>query len=107
MSIYDTDKIDAIGVDNNTGHLALFLIDGNDWEDEDHHLLLLQGKINLYLSYIESGQIMENYPDAADRAIEIVIHFQYEPLQKGIQFLKQVKNIIQDAGYLFDYHIHS
>jgi len=105
LSLYDTNTIDAIGIDNAKDCVTLALIDGEDWANEEQHLLLLQEKLNSYLSFIESGEIVTSYKEAEGRDIEIVIHFKNDVPQTCVSFLGNVKEIINDAGFMFNYYI--
>src|SRR6266540_2021756 len=65
MSISETDKIDVIGIDSASGDVILTVSDHLDWEDVGTHLLQLQEKLNTYLAFIESGEMLESYPKSA------------------------------------------
>jgi hypothetical protein len=71
MSIEKPDVVDAIGIKNETGKVVLNLLDAWDWTDEHAHLVALQSKLNGYFEFIESGQLVEAYPQAAGRKIII------------------------------------
>ncbi|MDQ0110680.1 DUF6572 domain-containing protein [Paenibacillus harenae] len=105
MSLYDTNTIDAIGIDKEKGCATLALIDSEDWVKEEQHLLLLQEKLNSYMSFIESGEINTSYREAEGKDIEIVIHFKNDIPQSCIDFLVSVKEIIKDAGFMFSYYV--
>ncbi len=64
MSILEKNKVDAIGKSKIENKVALMIADHLDWENELEHLILLQYKINTYISFIESGQVYDAYPDA-------------------------------------------
>lgn len=38
-----------------------------DWDDELEHIHALQEKINAYLRFVESGEILGKYPQAAGK----------------------------------------
>lgn len=105
MSLYDSNTVDAIGIDKEKDHVTLALIDSEDWTNEEHHLLLLQEKLNSYLSFIESGEIITSYKEAKGKDIEIAIHFKNDIPQSCIDFLRDVKEIINEAGLMFNYQI--
>jgi hypothetical protein len=52
--------------------------------------VLLQGKINLYLAFVESGEMVDAYPDSEGRAVAIRIVFKYAPNADGVLFLARV-----------------
>ena len=69
MSVEQTDKIDFIGSDKESNSIILTISDHLDWEDSERHLLLLQEKLNNYLAFCESGEILEVYPQAKNKHI--------------------------------------
>ena len=100
MSIEHTDTVDLIGTDK-TGMVVLTISDHLEWNDE--HLLLLQEKLNSYLSFIESGEIFESYPSAKNSNIRIDVVCKYEPTTEGASFLSKCADIITKAGFKFGY----
>ena len=91
MSITQSDKIDSIGVDKSTGNVILTITDHLDWENETIHLLALQEKINCYIEFIESGQILESYPNSKNKNIIIEIISKYNYPINGSLFLEEIK----------------
>ncbi len=105
MSIKKTNEVDSIGIDNKTGYVTLAIFDSFDCADEEEHLLLLQENLNSYLSFLESGEVYNAYEDAKGREFEIKIHFKYEIPQNGQEFLNNVSEIIENAGFHFDFKV--
>ena len=106
-TITDTNKVDLIGYNMECDRVDIGIIDSLDWIDEEKHLLLLQDKINSYLSFIESGQIYEVKPEAKTKKIIISVVFKYSPTDNAIKFLFEVAKILQDAGYGFEYQVET
>jgi hypothetical protein len=104
MSIEQTKVIDAIGIDNATDNVVLTISDHINWlEQTNDHLFLLQEKLNSYLAFIESGEIVDAYPDAKNRKVVTDIVYKY-PLNKQAQeFYQKVEKIIENAGIEFQY----
>ncbi|MFB2647968.1 DUF6572 domain-containing protein [Shewanella mangrovisoli] len=102
MSIEDQDSIDAIGIDNE-GVVVLTISDHLEWDDK--HLLLLQEKINIYLAFLESGEVFESYPDSRGREFKINIMCKYEPTALATRFLSQCTDIINQVGIKFGYQV--
>jgi hypothetical protein len=70
MPIDDLRVVDAISLDpHDIVNLTIF--DAWDWTDESGHLLMIQEKINTYFNFIQSGQLLEAYPNAAGKKILI------------------------------------
>ena len=74
MSVVETNKIDIIGIDKQTGQVVLTITDHLDWNSDNDHLLMLQEKINFYLSFIESGEIFQIYSHARNRQALIKVY---------------------------------
>ena len=103
MSIEDQSTIDAIGI-NQEGQVILTISNHLEWNSE--HLFLLQEKINKYLSFIESGEILESYPESKGRVLKINVVCKYEPSSEASNFLSQCKAVINQAGFQFGHEVH-
>ena len=101
MSIEQTDVVDAIGVEKATGSVVLTISDHLSWDEEGQHLLLLQGKINTYLAFIESGDLEEAYADAANRRRVISVVAEHEPSAEAERFLGVARETVEGAGIEF------
>ena len=64
MSIQQNDKVDAIGIELDSGCVILTISDHLDWKDERPHLIALQDKLNTYRRFVESAELFTVYPDA-------------------------------------------
>lgn len=108
MSIAQTNIIDAIGVDNATGDVVLTITDHFEWtENNNEHLLLLQEKLNAYLRFVESGEIVKAYPNAKNRAILIDVVCKYPLNQQAQGFYSQVAQIVEGAGIKLQWRLFS
>ncbi|MGC1498108.1 MAG: DUF6572 domain-containing protein [Sulfitobacter sp.] len=78
MTIYDTKIVDAIWNVDSLNEVHLLLTDHLDWnENVDEHLAMLQDKLNVYISFIESGEILVSYPNSVGSKLIIDIRFKY------------------------------
>lgn len=109
MAIDNVNIVDAIGVDEKNQALRLMITDHLEWENkflsEADHLLMLQNKINSYLSYIESAQYKETYPTINFKILIIEIHFKYEVTENCKKFLKVVQDQVEQFGIKIESHI--
>jgi len=105
MSLEKTNVIDFVSIGKITGVVNLTLVDPLDWNDEGRHLVLLQDKINAYIRFIESGEILKSYSASVGRKYSINIVAQYEPTKEGFKFLSLVRNSIESAGFGFKFEL--
>lgn len=98
MSVQQTNTVDSIGIDKKTGIVILTISDHLGWTNIEDHLLLLQEKINTYISFIESGEIYETYPSATDKPLRIDILFKNEIPEEATNFIKNIEPILENIG---------
>lgn len=103
MSVLDIEKVDGIATSDDGSQLAMLITDHLDWADEYNHLIQLQNKINAYISFIESKQYEEIYPEMNLLSFLIEIHFQYTPVQNCLKFIDTVNKQLQENNILIDY----
>jgi hypothetical protein len=100
MSVDQTDKIDFMWKDDQSGRVMLTITDHLDWKkkDEAEHLLLLQEKLNTYLYFIESGQLSKAKP--AYKGLPVVIHVRakYKLSREAAKFYKLAEKSAADVG---------
>jgi hypothetical protein len=99
MSVEQPDVIDLISTDRLTGDVILTITDHLDWSDSMAHQLLLQTKLNRYLAFVESGEIMETYPAAKGKPIIFSAVFKFPPDASARSFLTGAKAAIESAGF--------
>lgn len=98
MSITKLDIFDAISIDL-MSNVVLTISDELVWDNNNEHLYALQNKINVYLEFIESGNLYQQYPDAEGRNIVINLISKYSPNDNAKIFLDKTAQILQSAGY--------
>jgi hypothetical protein len=99
MSVEQLDVVDVISTDTQTGHVVLTISDHLDWSSSIQHQTILQAKFNKYLAFVESGELLERYPDAKGRPIAFRVVFKFKPDTQGFQFLDRAKHVIESAGF--------
>jgi Ni,Fe-hydrogenase maturation factor len=103
MGLQELHIVDAISINEVTGICTLTIIDSLDWQNESEHLFMLQEKLNLYLSFIESGEIYETYPQSKNRTLKIGIRFKNQIPKACEVFLQRALEIITEAGFNLEY----
>ena len=105
MTVEETKVIDIISVDPKSAQVVLTISDHLDWSDTPRHLETLQAKLNSYLAFVESGEILDSYPTAVGRQPRIEVVFQFPPEDEGFRFLETAGSIIRSAGIHFNWRV--
>jgi hypothetical protein len=87
MAIDEPDIVDSIGIDKQDASVILSLIDADDWSDSMAHIEKLQKKLNAYIRFNESGEMLEAYPKSKGRKAVVEIIFRCAPDLKALEFL--------------------
>ncbi|CAH0156601.1 hypothetical protein GRW89_17530 [Pseudomonas moraviensis] len=102
MSITETKVVDIIAVPEwEPDNVVLVITDHLEWGDkaqQGEHLLLLQEKINTYIAFIESGELLESYPPAKGKNPKIRINGLYELPEQGETFVDRVTEVLKGVG---------
>jgi hypothetical protein len=99
MSVDNAKVVDFLCVDNVTGDVVLTITDHLPWSEcENEHLFLLQEKLNAYLRFIESGELLDTYPNAKSRPVLIDVAYKYPLSQHAQDFIDLVVPIVEGAG---------
>ena len=104
MSIEQIDKIDFIST-TPEGEVQLTISDHLEWNAENNHLLVLQNKINAYLDFVQSGQILEDYPTAENKVITISLSMKYTPEEDALIFLNHCEKFMEKQGLEFKWKV--
>jgi Family of unknown function (DUF6572) len=99
--------IDAVGINNDSGDAILTIADSWDWEDEHGHLQALQAKLNSYFEFIESGQIMDDYPAARDRRIVIEVVTRFPMTDAGSKLIKRAIEVARPLNLIIRHGIYA
>jgi hypothetical protein len=107
MTVEEPKVVDISAFDRSKGRIYLAIADHLGWggDEEEHHLLCLQAKINTYLHFIESGQLNEQFPDWAGFPITIKVVAKYVPRGEGTKFHKMVSKFVEDAGFTYEVEV--
>jgi hypothetical protein len=105
MALSETNKIDTVGTSGSSRDVILTLIDEQDWENEHDHLMLLQDKINAYVRFVESGELLQEYPSAEKRNVVIEIVAKHPPSTAAEHFFNQAKTILEDVKIVLRFRV--
>jgi uncharacterized protein DUF6572 len=106
MSVDQTDTIDLATIDRASGDLWLTISDHLPWdENEGDHLVLLQNKLNAYLRFVESGEVLKKVPAAEGRGIVINLVGKFPLSQKAESFFGKARAAIEGAGFRLEFRL--
>ena len=105
MSVENLNVIDFVSIDKNE-NVVFSISDHLEWDEANEYLLILQNKINAYLSSIESGDIYKQYPNAKGKHIAINLVARYTLKKTGYDFIQRVKDALANKGYGFKLTIY-
>lgn len=98
MTVGNFEVIDALGISKESGEVVLTISDHLTWATPSEHFEILEGKIGRYLDFIQSGQLLESVPDAANRQIRISIFCKYQPSAHAHRFLTAAERQLAEVG---------
>ncbi|MGA2404326.1 MAG: DUF6572 domain-containing protein [Syntrophobacteraceae bacterium] len=106
MSIEQTEVVDFVSIDPKSGDVYLTISDHLPWDrGEGEHLLLLQDKINAYLRFIESGEMVKELPETKGRKVLIELVSQFPLSEKASVFFEKTNAVIHDAGFILQFKL--
>ncbi|MFG6205923.1 DUF6572 domain-containing protein [Pseudomonas retamae] len=107
MSISETKVVDIIALlEWEPDTVVLVITDHLEWGDrvqQGEHLLLLQEKINTYIAFIESDELLESYPSAKGKKPKIRINGLYELPEQAEAFITRVTEILRGVGIAIEF----
>lgn len=107
MSISETKVVDIIALPEwEPDTVVLVITDHLEWGDRvqlGEHLLLLQEKINTYIAFIESDELLESYPPAKGKKPKIRINGLYELPEQAEAFITRVTEILRGVGIAIEF----
>ncbi|AWI51299.1 hypothetical protein DDU33_07290 [Actinobacillus porcitonsillarum] len=101
MSILDKNSIDIINIEGN--QCFLIITDHLEWNDE--HLYFLKDKLNLYLYYLESGEVYLNTSEAKEKEMVIKLICKFKPRKYDMIILNNIKDALKTQNVDFIYEI--
>ena len=92
MSVDQRDVVDFIGRDRDSDAVVLSISDHREWGSSyDEHVDALRRKLESYVAFVSSGQLLATYPAAAGRPVHVEIIQKYEPDERGQAWLNSAK----------------
>jgi hypothetical protein len=99
LSVEQIDIVDSISLPKDTSEVVLTVSDHLNWADSLEHQEILQRKLNAYLSFVESGEMIRKYPKAENRKVVFNVVFKFKPDRDGALFLDRARQTVENAGF--------
>jgi hypothetical protein len=99
VTVQDENVVDIVSINEARSAVVLTVSDHLDWSDTERHQTVLQTKLNRYLAFVESGELLERHPASKGLAVVFVIVFKFKPDRKAEAFLSRAKETVKSAGF--------
>ena len=103
MSVVDSKTVDGAALTNDKNGIILLITDHVDWRDEYEHLVMVQEKINAYISFLENKEYEDIYRGENIMYGIIEIHFLYTLTANAERFLQSVQDQVAELGVKIQY----
>lgn len=99
MTVENLHVVDFISIETDTGDIVLTIADHLPWDGDSAHLIALQEKLNVYLSFIESGELAASRPEATGRTVRIALMHREPLTAMATRFLDSAREVVREAGF--------
>lgn len=96
----DTNTIELISLDENTGHARLHLSVDGDWSDYDRKIEGVLERLNIYIGFVASGQLAarEKY---RGRRVKFLVHCEQQPPNLALVTFGRMKRHLEHQSIDF------
>jgi hypothetical protein len=99
LAIDKVDKIDSVWLAKDGSEVMVAVFDHLPWESNtEEHLLLLQEKLDTYLAFIESGQLIRMCPRAKTAPVAVEVAGLYDLSKDAKDFYAKAKRYSRKVG---------
>jgi hypothetical protein len=107
MTVEQTNIVDFVSVSATKNEVVLTISDHLEWDEKKEHLFLLQEKLNRYLAFIESDELLRSYPSAIGKSVVVDVVCMHPLNAAASDFFERGASIFSDAGFRLTYQILS
>jgi hypothetical protein len=72
------------------------------WDDSDDQVLVLQAKLNNYLTFVLDGGLLEQYPNLNTARWSLRLDCQSQPPERTAEFLQAAGDLVRQQGGEFE-----
>ena len=107
MTVEQTNLVDFVSVIASKNEVILTISDHLEWDEKNEHILLLQEKLNSYLAFIESGELLSSYPNAIGKSVVVDVVCKHPLNAAASDFFDRGASIFKDAGFRLTHQVLS
>jgi hypothetical protein len=97
--------IDFLGFDQTSSEVLLTMVESRPWTPDSPQLFQLQEKLNAYLSFVLDGEMLEAYPQFAQKPVRLRLECATPPGEAEIAFLQHVYEQTLLQGIAFEVEV--
>ena len=109
MALSNLNVVDSTSISNEQKRVNLIIVDDISWDttpdEKKKHIKMVEKKINNYLRYITSGQVLDDYPESVGYGVTIVIQCKYPITVKVREIYSKIAETLRKKDIIFGYFI--
>lgn len=105
MAIENAMVVDETHINEEAKRVFLVIVDELSWDNENEHLKMLEDKVNSYIKFYRSGQVLQLYPESEDYEVVITAVFKEELSEYAKVVASELGKSIENLGLSFVYNI--
>jgi len=96
--ISDSSVIDLVTYDPSRDEIAVIMIADRPWSDSPELLDQIVAKLNTYVHFIQEGSLVQNFPQAAGKAVRIQVDCNSTPTGKPSGLIDGARDTLLARG---------
>lgn len=97
--------IDFLAYDQSAGEVLLTMVETRPWKPGSFQLFQLQEKLNAYLSFVLDGEMLDAYPQFAQKPVRLRLECATPPGEEETAFLQHVYEQTSLQGIAFEVEV--
>ena len=93
--------IDLVTHDPSTNEIVVIMIEDRSWLTDSEQVDQLLRKINTYLHFIEDGDLLQHFPQAAGKPVRMQLDCNEAPTGEAEQLIEEAQHLLLARGITF------
>ena len=99
--VFNAKVVDLISWDGEREEVVLLMVEERPWESDPLQLRQLEEKFNAYLSYVQGGYLVREYPHYEGRDVCFALDCAESPRDEALAMLRAMQNFALGEGLRF------